>query len=102
MPTQKNLWRAWYTVAKSANWERFSDVKATYHSADRVGAKTVFDIGGNKYRIIAVIDYDGQKVFIRYVLNHSDYDKGAWKKDEFKWESRGGTRRQKPASQKEG
>ncbi|PIG93102.1 type II toxin-antitoxin system HigB family toxin [Gloeocapsopsis sp. IPPAS B-1203] len=41
----------------------------------------VFNIGGNKYRLITFIDYTYQKVFIRYILTHSEYDKDDWKKD---------------------
>jgi len=39
----------------------------------------VFNIGGNKYRLIARIDYRGQQVFILYILTHKEYDKGDWK-----------------------
>jgi mRNA interferase HigB len=75
--------RAWYQTVRAADWTSFADVRQTYTTADRVGNKVVFDIGGNKYRLIAVIDYEGHKVFIRYVLSHKDYDKGHWKKDTF-------------------
>jgi mRNA interferase HigB len=44
-----------------------------------VGELTVFDIGGNKYRLIAYIRFERQIVYIKAVLSHSDYDKGTWK-----------------------
>ena len=47
--------------------------------ADIVGERTVFNIGGNKYRLIARVNYRTQKVFILAVLTHVDYDKDAWK-----------------------
>lgn len=47
--------------------------------ADKVGKFTVFNVGGNKVRIIAAIHYNRGKVYIRQVLTHSEYDKGAWK-----------------------
>jgi IS605 OrfB family transposase len=47
--------RSWYQVAKQAHWQRFTDVRAFYSSADQVGKFTVFNIAGNKYRLIAVI-----------------------------------------------
>ena len=75
--------RTWYQTVKAADWTCFADVRNTYVTADAVGSKVVFDIGGNKYRLIAVIDYAGHKVFVRYVLEHKEYDKGAWKKDSF-------------------
>ena len=48
-----------------------------------MGNCTVFNIGGNKYRLIGVIDYEGHKVFMRSVLTHAEYDKGDWKRDTF-------------------
>ena len=73
--------RAWHRVAEQAAWEKFADVRAACASADQVGKFTVFNIGGNKYRLIAVIHYNRAKVFVRHVLNHADYDRGAWKSD---------------------
>ncbi len=75
--------RAWYQVVKASDWTCFADVRKTYNTADLVGNKVVFDAGGNKYRVIAVIDYEGHKVFLRFVLSHQDYDKGLWKSDTF-------------------
>jgi mRNA interferase HigB len=75
--------RGWYQSVKAANWTCFADVRNTYGTADLVGNKVVFNFGGNKYRIIAVIDYENHKVFIRFVLKHEDYDKGLWKSDPF-------------------
>jgi len=46
---------------------------------DKVGKFTVFDIGGNKFRLIAVIHYNRKKVYIRHVLTHVEYDSDKWK-----------------------
>jgi mRNA interferase HigB len=73
----------WYQAAVQAEWRRFADVKSTFNSCDQVGSKTVFDIGRNNYRIIAFIDYESLRVFIRAVLDHKEYDKGNWKHDTF-------------------
>jgi mRNA interferase HigB len=70
---------AWYQVAKRAKWENFAEVRQTFNSADVVGRFVVFNIGGNKYRLIAVIHYNRGKVFIRHVLTHTEYDEGKWK-----------------------
>lgn len=47
--------------------------------ADKVGKFTVFNVGGNKVRLIAAIHYNRGKIYIRHVLTHREYDKGAWK-----------------------
>jgi mRNA interferase HigB len=70
---------AWYQVAKSAEWESFADVRKTFNTADQVGKFTVFDIGGNKYRLIAVIHSNRGKLYVRHVLTHAEYDEGKWK-----------------------
>jgi mRNA interferase HigB len=71
----------WYQVARNAEWETFADVRKTFDTADQVGKFTVFDIGGNKYRLIAVIHFNRGKLFVRHVLTHAEYDEGKWKYD---------------------
>ena len=71
--------KAWCKAATKAGWKKFEDVKADYGAADRVGQFTVFDIGGNKWRIIAAIHYNRRLLFIRYVLTHEEYSRGRWK-----------------------
>jgi mRNA interferase HigB len=75
---------AWYRNAKSAKWKSLQEVRRTYPSADGVpvGDKvfTVFNIGGNNFRLIVGINYETQRIFTKYVLTHADYDKGDWKK----------------------
>jgi mRNA interferase HigB len=73
----------WFHVVKHANWTSFAEVKGTYNATDQVLQFVVFDVGGNKWRIIAVIDYVHGIVYIRQVLSHKDYDKGNWKQDNF-------------------
>lgn len=72
---------AWHKIVRRANWRNFADVRAVFPSADQVGKFTVFDIGGNKFRLIAVIHLNRNKVFIRNVLTHQEYDRGQWKND---------------------
>jgi mRNA interferase HigB len=73
----------WYRVVhnKQLTWAAFQDVQATYGSASLVGECVVFNIGGNKYRLITKINYVTHNVFIRAVLTHAEYDEGKWKKD---------------------
>jgi mRNA interferase HigB len=51
-----------------------------FASADNVEGLTVFDIGGNKFRLITSIHYNRRKVYIRAVLTHAEYDRGNWKR----------------------
>ncbi|SFU34713.1 mRNA interferase HigB [Nitrosomonas eutropha] len=57
----------------------FNDLRGTFASADYVDGLTVFNIGGNKYRLIASIHYNRHKVYIRAVLTHEEYDRDEWK-----------------------
>ena len=77
----KSPLEAWYQVAKRAEWENLADVRKTFNTADLVGRFVVFDIGGNKYRLIAVIHFNRGKLFVRHVLTHAEYDQGKWKDD---------------------
>ena len=81
--TAKNSLLLWYNLTVGANWQNFVELRELFPSADLVGNFTVFNIGGNKYRLIVFIDYTYQKVFIRHVLTHAEYDKDDWKNDEW-------------------
>ena len=70
----------WYRIAKSAVWKNLMDVRRVYPHADAVGNWTVFNIRGNRYRLIAEIGYGTRIVFIRHLLTHSEYDEDNWKK----------------------
>ncbi len=59
-------------------FEHWAALKATFGSVDKVGPLAVFDLGGNKYRLIAHVRFDKQIVYIRAVLHHRDYDKAHW------------------------
>ncbi len=81
-PDAEGPLRAWHQTAERANWEKVADVHAVYgRGVDQVGKFTVFDVGGNKYRLIAVIHFNRGKVFIRHALTHDEYDLGKWKAD---------------------
>jgi len=75
--------RAWYRTATEAQWTSFGKVRETYGSADQVGKFVVFNIAGNKVRLVAVIRYNlkPRLIYIKYVLTHEEYDDGDWKKD---------------------
>lgn len=73
--------RAWYTHVEAAQWQNFAEVRADFPSADQVQRLTVFNIAGNNYRLIARIEYAQQKVYVRAVLTHAEYDREGWKND---------------------
>ena len=70
---------AWYKDVARASWAKFADVRAMFPHADRVGPLVVFNVGGNKYRVICRIHFDSALVLIRHVLTHAEYDRGDWK-----------------------
>jgi len=68
--------RAWFFEVKTEKWKSPHDVKKKYNNASVVGDnRVVFNICGNKYRLIVAVRYDLQIVFVRFVGTHNDYDK---------------------------
>lgn len=75
-PKSKTALLAWYDAAKKANWRNFADIKKTFNSVDYVGnQRYVFNIKGNDYRLVVVIQYIHQTIYIRFVGTHQEYDK---------------------------
>ena len=70
---------SWYRIVKHSGCSNFTELRAIFPSADQIKGLTVFNIGGNKVRLITAIHYNSQKVYIRYVLTHREYDKNKWK-----------------------
>ena len=69
----------WYKTMKKAQFSSFAELRGIFPHADQVGKLTVFNIGGNKARLIAAIHYNRRKVYIRSVLTHPEYSRDAWK-----------------------
>lgn len=78
-PTAKSGLVHWYRALKRHNPANFAELRRLLPHADQVGGLTVFNIGGNKARLVAAIHYNRRKVYIRAVLTHSEYDIGRWK-----------------------
>jgi mRNA interferase HigB len=81
-PTGKEPLIDWYERTKRATWKRFADVKATFGQTDYAVVRSrrpvaIFDIGGNKYRVIAAIHYNTGRVFVLRVLTHKEYSTNA-------------------------
>ena len=77
-PAARAPLEAWYRLAKTSNFFSFSEVKRTFGSADYVPPFVVFDVGGNNFRLIVALHYDRQKMYIREVFTHAEYDR--WNK----------------------
>lgn len=71
---------AWKDAIQPASPQNPAEMRAVFGSVDFVGEFTVFNIGGNKFRLIAGVDYRCQIVYVKHVLTHRKYDEGKWKK----------------------
>lgn len=76
--------QAWYGIARSATWKSLQDVRKIYPHADLVtvgsgNRVTVFNVAGNKYRMIVAIHYNTKRLYILRLLTHAEYSKGFWK-----------------------
>ena len=66
--------KAWYAIAKEASWKHFADLKEQFRTASAVGDRVVFNIGGNKYRLVTYINYEFYTIYVRFVGTHAEYD----------------------------
>jgi mRNA interferase HigB len=78
-PDSQSPLTRWFKIMKLTDFRSLQALRATFPSADRVGDLIVFNIGGNKYRLIASIHFNRGKVYVRNVLTHTEYNRGAWK-----------------------
>lgn len=75
-PDAEQPLRAWYTEAKKASWNSPAEIKAVYRSVSILSNnRAVFNIKGNAYRLIVVVEYAQGKMFIRFVSTHAEYDR---------------------------
>ena len=75
-PRAEQPLKAWYSIAKKAEWSSPADVKATFGNASIVGNdRVVFNIGGNRFRLIVRFNYRKRIGFIRFVGSHAEYDR---------------------------
>lgn len=74
-PKAKEPLVKWYHLTLLSDWQDFHDVKATFNSVDSVGNdRYVFNVGGNKYRIVVMIHFGTRTVYVRFVGSHKEYD----------------------------
>jgi mRNA interferase HigB len=79
-PESQTVINEWFRKASQTTAISFPSLRETFGSADYVDGYTLFDVGGNKYRIAAVIHYDKQRMYIRQVMTHAEYDRNDWRK----------------------
>lgn len=79
-PDSKTSLSRWFKVIKTTEFHTFAELRDVFPSADKVQDWIVFNIGGNKYRLIVSVHFNRGKVYIRHVLTHAEYDRGDWKK----------------------
>ena len=64
---------------EKGSFGNFAQLRAVFPAVDKVGERFVFNIGGNKYLLVAGIDFERRMLWVKAVLTHAEYDKGAWK-----------------------
>ena len=75
-PDAEQPLRAWFAEAKQAQWKTPSDIKALHRTVSFVGDdRVVFNVGGNKYRLVVAVSYRRSTVFVRFLGTHSEYDR---------------------------
>ena len=78
-PETRTALEHWYRHMKRRNFASLAEMRTVFPTADKVGQLTVFNLGGNKVRLIAAIHYKRRKVYVRAVLTHEEYDHNRWK-----------------------
>lgn len=75
-PDAEQPLRAWHAEAKAADWKTPADIKAKYRSASILrGGRVIFNIGGNKYRLVVRINFPFRVIYIRFLGTHREYDR---------------------------
>jgi len=83
-PDAEQPLRDWFGTTEAAEWRNFLEVRQSFGRADTATVKsgnivTIFDIGGNKYRLITAVHYNTQTVYAMMVLTHKEYSRNRWK-----------------------
>lgn len=74
-PESLEALKTWHKIASNAEWQHIQDVKFVYPHADAVGKCTVFDIGGNDFRLVVQIDFEAQVIYVKKVMTHAEYSR---------------------------
>ncbi len=79
-PDSESALSRWFKIMNRSGFSSFDALRTTFPSADKVGDLIVFNIRGNKYRLIASVHFNRGKVYIRHLLTHRDYERETWKR----------------------
>ena len=71
---------SWFKTAVAAHWGSIRDVRQSFPDADQVGEALVFNIRGNRYRLIATVFYPARTIYLKALLTHHEYDREEWKR----------------------
>ena len=77
----KDPLKAWHSICEQSNFENIAQLKQSFRHADKVGKFVVFNIHGNKYRLVTTVHFKYRKIYIRDVLTHEEYDQDHWKRE---------------------
>ena len=78
-PNTRPSLNRWCDLMRERSFRSFTELRSTFPHVSRVGKLTIFNIAGNNVRLIASMRYDEDRVYIRDILTHAEYDKGKWK-----------------------
>ena len=71
---------AWYRVARAASWHSLEHVRMLFPDTDRVGAVLIFNIRGNRYRLIVTHTFPRNNLYVKALLTHKEYNRKEWMK----------------------
>jgi mRNA interferase HigB len=72
--------QVWFDTAVEAEWRNIEDVRKSFPATDMTGDLAIFNIRGNRYRLIVRMGFQYRRVYVKEFLTHAEYDKGRWKK----------------------
>ena len=79
-PDSQSSLETWYQIVRHADYDTFNELKQHFSSADYVDGYVVFNISGNKYRLIAAVHFNRKRIYIRNILTHPEYDRNKWRR----------------------
>jgi mRNA interferase HigB len=79
-PETLSMLSLWYKVAKKAEWRGLHEVRRDYPAADQVGDVLIFDVLGNNFRLMTRVNYNVQRIYVKALMNHQEYDRKEWMK----------------------